>query len=432
MRKNFLNLFLYTLSGVLLLVIGRNVYHHQEKALETAVIKGDDDTTAALLKHGVFPNDPTKLEIMMSKAIKNDETNTMRLLLQHGANLDSALITALDMPDRSNRLNVVKLLLDKGANVNGQGYHGTTLLTSLVSDHIYRKRGLDTVRLLLDQGVNINLRNESGETSLIYAARMGDKEAVKMLLEHGADVNLASSSRHTLLMPPETALEAALYRRHNSIASLLLNASPSQATKSKALNVAVEVGSVEMVESLLAAGARPVPQSQSWLRAVYITQSHSKGRRAKGGKVLSLLCPFGVTAKSTKEEIEARSFDGQTALLRALSQNETQEAQSLLAQGANINVADKQGETPLMEAIEHGSSLIVPLLEKGADPNIVIASGLTPLQQAVRNNNVALVRLLLAHGADPNLHPRRVSILERARKHQQKDMIALLQNAGAK
>ena len=147
------------------MIIGRNVYcHNQEKALETAVTKGDNAGAAAFLKQGVFPSDPAKLELMLSKAIKNDEPNTMRLLLQHSANLDSTLITALDMPDRGNRLDIVKLLLDKGANINGQGYRGTTLLTSLVSDHIYRKRGLDTVRLLLDQGANINLRNESGDT----------------------------------------------------------------------------------------------------------------------------------------------------------------------------------------------------------------------------------------------------------------------------
>lgn len=73
MRQNrFYYLVFALVVSVLLFVIGRNLYrHYQEKALEDA-ISGDDAEAAALLKQGVYANDPKKLESLLSIAIRNN------------------------------------------------------------------------------------------------------------------------------------------------------------------------------------------------------------------------------------------------------------------------------------------------------------------------------------------------------------------------
>jgi len=81
----------------------------------------------------------------------------------------------------------------------------------------------------------------------------------------------------------------------------------------------------------------------------------------------------------------------------------------LVKHGANINITDKNGETPLGLAVFWNKrSAVEMLLAKGADPNRAennqsIMAGYTPLHLAARDGHRDLVSLLLDHGAKPNL-----------------------------
>ena len=73
----------------------------------------------------------------------------------------------------------------------------------------------------------------------------------------------------------------------------------------------------------------------------------------------------------------------------------------LLGNGANINLRDNQGNTPLMAAALIGNEEATDLLLRvGAAPNVANSRGETPLITAVQTRNVNLVRLLLSAGAD--------------------------------
>ena len=80
-------------------------------------------------------------------------------------------------------VDVVKLLLDKGVNLDGRSGIGTT---PLMSAALYNKIGV--VKLLLDQGADINAVNSEGMTPLKMAAKSstGNPELIKYLKEHGA------------------------------------------------------------------------------------------------------------------------------------------------------------------------------------------------------------------------------------------------------
>lgn len=77
----------------------------------------------------------------------------------------------------------------------------------------------------------------------------------------------------------------------------------------------------------------------------------------------------------------------------------------LLAEGAEPNTRDDQGQTPLMVAARYGEDGIVRhLLKYGADPNALPVYGTqTPLRHAVREGYASIVRLLLAHNASPDV-----------------------------
>ncbi|MBI5686673.1 MAG: ankyrin repeat domain-containing protein [Verrucomicrobia bacterium] len=78
-------------------------------------------------------------------------------------------------------------------------------------------------------------------------------------------------------------------------------------------------------------------------------------------------------------------------------------AELLLARGANINVQDHQGSTPLHVAIIHGTKDMVKLLlANKADVNLKDIYGHTPLHNAVRVGDKDVVELLLKHKPDIN------------------------------
>jgi ankyrin repeat protein len=71
----------------------------------------------------------------------------------------------------------------------------------------------------------------------------------------------------------------------------------------------------------------------------------------------------------------------------------------LIRAGANPNVQEADGDTPLSTALKSCPSLVKPLLDGGSDPNISGSEGLRPLHRAISNHSVAAVEALLKAGA---------------------------------
>ena len=74
----------------------------------------------------------------------------------------------------------------------------------------------------------------------------------------------------------------------------------------------------------------------------------------------------------------------------------------LLASGADPNVADDSGYTPLHWASYYGSTCFQMLADAGADPNVADNHGWTPLHRVALGGYKACVATLIAAGADPN------------------------------
>jgi ankyrin repeat protein len=98
-----------------------------------------------------------------------------------------------------------------------------------------------------------------------------------------------------------------------------------------------------------------------------------------------------------------KDLDGHTPLHIAAEQCRADLAELLLKHGADPNAKNVRGKTPLHRAVwERCGAVVELLLRHGADPNARDADGETPLHKAVSVSDVALVELLLRHGADPN------------------------------
>jgi len=108
-------------------------------------------------------------------------------------------------------LEVVRYLLDKGAEVNavasnGSGY--TALTGAVAGGH------LEIARFLAEHGAHVNYRYARGYSPLLTAAANGHLEIVKMLVANRADLEARSDDG-------KTALDFARERKHEAVASYL-------------------------------------------------------------------------------------------------------------------------------------------------------------------------------------------------------------------
>jgi uncharacterized protein len=94
---------------------------------------------------------------------------------------------------------------------------------------------------------------------------------------------------------------------------------------------------------------------------------------------------------------------GDTALHILVARRDTPWINYFLARGADPNIANNKGETPLVVAASIGYVEAVELLvASGAKPDESNATGETPLMSAVHRRDLAMVRVLLKAGADPD------------------------------
>lgn len=143
----------------------------------------------------------------------NGHVEVVRFLLDNGANADIQGLdgwSALLWASHKGYAQVASMLLDKGANTDLQGESGGTALTR-ASD-----RGHESiVRLLLERGADVDMRNTLGYTALMWGCARGHFEVVKMLLDKAAKTDLSN-------IDGDTALIEACRKGHSQVVKLLL------------------------------------------------------------------------------------------------------------------------------------------------------------------------------------------------------------------
>jgi ankyrin repeat protein len=129
-------------------------------------------------------------------------------------------MTPLMYAARCSRLDVARVLLSRGANVNAtcRGF-GTPLAIAAAKGHAAM------VQFLLDNHADPNLGSPDGFTPLMHAGVSGDVDTVRLLIEAGADLNAHSSYGHTALM-------AARWNGQDAMAQCLIRAGAIDQTES--------------------------------------------------------------------------------------------------------------------------------------------------------------------------------------------------------
>jgi len=323
-------------------------------------------------------------------------------------------------------LKAVRTLVRQAVDINAAQPDGMTALHWAVE-----RRDLPMMNVLLEAGAKHDLTNRTGARPLYLAATNGDAAAIARLLDAGEDANalLTAEGETVLMLASQTGNAAAV--------KILLDrgADPNmqQLRGQTALMWAAAEGHADIVKLLLARGADPGLSS---------TASTKQERRPPGGMTALLFASRQGKLEAARAlldggaDINEAGADNTSPLLIAVVNGHYDLATLLIERGANPNIADANGRTPLYAAIDLRNvqwsqapapelpqpehlALIAKLLDAGADPSIKMTGqvghrgsfdmrwtdlkGGTAFSRAAWNGDIEVMRLLLAHGADPKV-----------------------------
>lgn len=367
---------------------GANVNYknsNQETALSLALKNDLIENIKALVECSADINEKDALgETLLSRvASQRGGEDIFEFLVKNGADVhaESKYGGSPIRNAMSNSLEKVVILLENGLGINERYAGGKNLLYYLNTPKI--KNHKQVLDYLIEKGIDVNCvsSDENESTPIEAAVNVGDDYAVKKLLENGADVNLLKNNilfkcidnyKNSISHPNFHDLDAK--NRHLNIFKIL-------AEKNICVN------------TLNKDGDNPL---------IYAINNHVP-------ELAEILC------EKTKD-LNLKNNKGQTAVLSAVANSDLGTLRKLVELKADINETDNEGKNAAIIATckynyETPDTVEVfkLVLDSGADVNMKDKKGNTPLDYTIMTQNTTNrrimdpIRLLVKKGANDSV-----------------------------
>uniref|UniRef100_A0ABD2X3J5 Uncharacterized protein n=1 Tax=Trichogramma kaykai TaxID=54128 RepID=A0ABD2X3J5_9HYME len=350
---------------------------------------GCDDAVARFLERGQDPN---------------------CLVLETG---DKPLHLALANLHGEDGKKVVDLLLKNGANPNSANANGSTPLHVICQDD---RDDYVAVKMLLElsrkynQWVHLNIRDGSGNAPVHWAVRRGNCRVFQLLLKKGADPNRTDKDGST---PLHIICEQ--YQDNDVFLNPFLedykvNVNAQDKRGNTALHFALRNNNYKLVQSLLYNKANPNLANGQRLRPLHIICRRTVEEDYLLDTFFRTMKVIPEPQRGATVEVDAPDNLNRTMLQWAMANGFKRIAETLLRNGADPNLANAEGSTPLHRICTSDSDDIDMLekffavcrdIKRTVQVDAVDALGHTPLQRAVANLKPKIIDVLLRN--DPDL-----------------------------
>ncbi|XP_054732454.1 E3 ubiquitin-protein ligase mind-bomb isoform X1 [Anastrepha obliqua] len=296
--------------------------------------------------------------------------------------------TALQAASQNGHTDVIQVLLRHNVDVEIEDKDGDRAV-----HHAAFGDEPAVIEILSKAGADLNARNKRRQTALHIAVNKGHLNVVKTLLSLGCHPSLQDSEG-------DTPLHDAISKEHDEMLSLLLDYGADITLTNNngfnALHHAALKGNPSAMKILLTKTNRPwivEEKKDDGYTALHLAALNNHV------EIAELLVHMG------KANMDRQNVNLQTALHLAVERQHVQIVKLLVQEGANLNIPDKDGDTPLHEALRHHTLSQLKQLQD--------VEGFGKLLMGLRNPNnkkasASIACFLAANGADLTLKNRKL------------------------
>ncbi|KAF6204958.1 hypothetical protein GE061_019125 [Apolygus lucorum] len=349
--------------------------------LHRACESGSLDCTTQLIDEGCSVNSPAERGITpLFLSVRSNNINVVKLLVNKGAKFDE---NALNEAARLGFANIMELLLDRFPNSS----NGTQLLSIAVGN-----LQPEIIKMLVDRGADVNAENREGSKPLHTAAFMGSCEMIQLMLELGADPNAKLSDGVTPLHL------AAKVGHRNSVETLLIRQSNILAEDSKGrtpLSIAIRYGHTSIVKLFL-----------NHNKSINLNDFYVTEKRISLLQIASVFGEIEIVKLLVQRgaNIDKKDEEGCKAIHYATIGGYADVVKFFLSAGMDIYDSPGNGNNLLhllsMEGRCNRLSVAKLLVcEKNMDPNRCNDYGRSPLQSALILGDIELIEFFLENGS---------------------------------
>ncbi|XP_054288123.1 ankyrin-3-like [Macrosteles quadrilineatus] len=388
-----------------------NMYN--STALHRAVLCNNVDVTNLLLRYEADCNVIDNFEgyAPIHIAVKQKQPEIVKLLAEHGANLEVECgkgFTPIFYAAANNDVNCLNILLEFGAEPNHLStvhyiypLHHAASLCSVEATDMLLKRGADvqlSTPITRDLPIHSAVMSEKSKISEVFAQDLAN--VVKLLIENGSQIDVPNNYN-------QTPMELGIIGQTFEAVQVLVK---EGAAVNKPLDCGTyfhfvaSKGNKEIVTTFLEHGA-----DYSFFDVNKITPYHTAAFNPDL-TVLSVFwkfhCPVDLPllGENSKKPLFSPAaidlLENQKMFLSGVKSNDVNVMMDALSKGAEARGCSMKLSHPLHVAASKGYTQVVKLLlENGVAPSSVNSNNETPLHVAAKAGHYDVCRLLLKHGA---------------------------------
>lgn len=322
-RIRFIIIFLISI------MVGCTTLSDEEKIkFREAIEKGDRGYVEYILSKGVDLNDEKEFGyVPLHIAVQENNMELVKLFLEKGADINAVDGWKQNCLFKTYNIEMVKYLIEHGANVNQIDIHGVIPLLNVTWYY-------DLAKLYIEKGANIYHEDEEGDSILFYALMNDNYDLVEYLIKV-KKINIRNKNN----------------KGYNPIIWYC----------------AAGGGNIKIANLIIRAGVDVNDSNEDGVNAIIASILNTRcNRKVFKKRTYDILKNISFLKYIVKQGIDINHKDnyGNTSLHYAIKLSREKEIIKLLLDyGADVNIKNKHGETPLDIALEKGDKDIVNLLK---------------------------------------------------------------------